>query len=317
MKRIMRWGMTGLGTTLSLVLVSAAFGQETGVAIPTSQRVGIAPPAPASMPVLTDPSTDRWRISETIAQSRKDQPVFFGVRLANAPQAALAEIYSQSYTAGETLAVRLWGCNDLPKEFKGRVQVALKQGNKQFTSEEKTVRLAPETVKRLAKYSFDTDDLAAGQYALETSLFDNAGALVQQQVITVTIRVTHKQDLSRRNVLAKAEAEEQAVAKKAELKAKADLSRRSALAKGEAKAQAQAAEKTKKEADQKAKVDLEQKAEADAKAKKAELKAKAEAEEQAAADLKAQAQAAEKAKKDLSRRSALAKGEAELKAKVD
>ncbi|MCG2661704.1 MAG: hypothetical protein L6437_15840 [Kiritimatiellae bacterium] len=369
--------MTGFGVTLSMVLVSAAFGQEPGPAaslpdigqgnvpaqIVTTNQVAPMPPAsPASMPVLTDlsrPSAlakadeakDHWWISETIAQSRKDQPVFFGVRLANAPQAALAEIYSQSYTAGETLAVRLWGCNDLPMEFKGRVQVALKRGNEQFARREETVRLAPETVKRLAKYSFDTEDLAAGQYALETSLFNNAGELVQQQVTMLMVQVTRNQearrqakaakkakkeaelkakaDLSRRSALAKAEAEKQA--------AEADLSRRSALAKAEAakkaelkaKAEAKAAKKTelkaKAEAEKKAAADLKAQAKAAEKAKKeAELKAKAEA-EQKAADLKARAKAVKKAKKeaelkakaDLSRRSALAKAEAEKKAAAD
>ncbi|MBU1733759.1 MAG: hypothetical protein KJ692_00785 [Verrucomicrobia bacterium] len=295
----MRWSMTGLGMTLSLALISAAFGQAAPAASVPGIGQGLAPaksvaankivPPPASpalMPVLTDEAKDRWWISETIAQSRKDQPVFFGVRLANAPQAALAETYSQSYTAGETLAVRLWGCNDLPKEFKGRVQVALKRGDKQFQSREETVRLAPETVKRLAKYSFDTAELAAGQYALETSLFDNAGKLVQQQVTMLMVHVPQNQEDRRQ-----AKAVEKAK-KEAELKAQADLSRRNALAKEEAR----------------------QKAVDEA---KAELKAKQNAEKKAAAELKAQAKAAEKAKKevDLSRRSALAK--AELKAKAD
>ncbi|MFH1969444.1 MAG: hypothetical protein ABIJ53_03905 [Verrucomicrobiota bacterium] len=273
--------------TLSLALVSATFGQVTN---PAASLPGIgqgnapAPAALAPMPALTDLSRrsalakgdeakDGWWISETIAHSRKDQPVFFGVRLANAPQAALAETYSQFLTAGETLAVRLWGCNDLPKEFKGRVQVALKQGDKQFAREDKTVRLAPESVKRLAKYSFDTEDLAVGQYALVTSLFDNAGELVQQQVTTITVRVTQKQDLSRRSALAKAEAKKQATAaaaKKAELKVKADAEKQAAA---EAKAQAKAAEKAKKEAELKAKVEAEkQAAEAEAAKKAADKK---------------------------------------------
>ena len=264
--RIRRWNMTGLGVALSLVLVYAVFGQEAGPAA-INAPAKIVPPTPAALappPVLTDLSSrsalaqaneakDGWWISETIDQSRKDQPVFFGVRLANAPQAALAETYSQFLTAGETLAVRLWGCNDLPREFKGRVQVALKQGDKQFAHEDKTVRLAPETVKRLAKYSFDTEDLAAGQYALETSLFNNAGELVQQQVTTVTIRVTPKQDLSRRSAQAKADL----AVKKAELKAKQEAEKQAAA---DRKAQVQAAEKAKKDLDQKAKADAEKQA---------------------------------------------------------
>jgi len=190
----MRWNMTGFGMILILTLVSGAFGQENGAAIPSA--------SPASLPVVADlsnrpahalaqadESKGRWWISETIAQSRKDQPVFFGVRLANTPQVALVETYRQAYIAGEKLAVRLWGCNDLPMQFKGRVQVPLKQGDKQFASEEESVRLAPETVKCLAKYSFDTENLAAGQYTLETLLFDNTGELFQRRMTTVTIKV--------------------------------------------------------------------------------------------------------------------------------
>ena len=257
----MRWNMTGLQVTLGVVLVCAVFGQKTMLAA-NNAPVRIAPTLSTSLapkPVLTDEAKDRWWISETIAQSRKDQPVFFGVRLANTPQAALAEIYSQSYTAGETLAVRLWGCNDLPKEFNGRVRLALKLGDEQFQSREKTVQLAPETAKCIAKYSFDTEDLTSGQYALETSLFDDAGKLVQQQVTMLMIQVPPDE---------------------------------------EARRQAKAAKKAKQAAELKAKAEAEKQAAEAEVMKEAELKAKQDAEKQAAADLKAQTKAADKAKKE-------------------
>ncbi|MFH1478117.1 MAG: hypothetical protein ABIH24_11605, partial [Verrucomicrobiota bacterium] len=342
---------------LSLALFSAAFAQETDMTVKPASAAPVpvstnlsehGVPAPDVVPavkagtalVKADKVRNGWWISDMIARSRSDQPIFFGMRLANAPQAALAETYSQFLTAGETLAVRLWGCNDLPKEFKGRVQVALKQGDKQFAREDKNVRLAPETVKRLAKCSFNTDDLDAGRYALETSLFNDAGELVQQQVTTITISVTHKQELARRNAAAaaaeqarkeaelkaRAEAKKAALAaeaaRKADLKAKAEaekkaaaeLARRSALEKQEAKARAEAEEQARKEAELKARAEAKKAAMAADLSRRSAL---AEAEAARKADLKAKAEAEKKAAAELARRSALEKQEAKARAEAE
>ncbi len=304
----------GFGIALGLVLGSIAFGQdarlETGALPATNQAPKAAISSPTFQPLLIGETKDRWWISEMVAQSRKDQPVFFGVRLANAPQAAVSETYGQLYVAGEKLAVRVWGCNDLPKEFVGKVQVALQQGGKEYASESKNVCLDAETVNRVAKYNFETDELPAGQYSLETSLYDNAGKLIQKQAISIMIQVTKEQEERRQakaaakarkeaQIKAAAEAAAEERAKQAQLLAKANAEK-------QARETAEAEAKAKKESELKIKAEAEKQAKAAEEAKKAALTAKAEADKKAAADLKAKAKAEAQAKKD-----------AELKAKKE
>ncbi|MBU4429884.1 MAG: hypothetical protein KKE37_11090, partial [Verrucomicrobia bacterium] len=288
-----RLGMAGWRVAMMLTLALNACGQEpvgTSTPFATTNQAIPAPAIPAeivpsvvttspavatsaavvaaNVPIMPDEPKERWWISDMVSHGQKDMPSFFGVRLANAPQAALVEINRSSYEAGKSLAVRLWGCNDMPQEFKGRILTALKHGDTNLKAWVENVCLAPATTERIARYSFDTSELTAGQYTLETSLFDESAKLVQQQVTLLTVSVSKEMEAKR-----KARMEEKAAR---EEKLKADALKE--LAENKAAAEAKAKEEAGKKATQEAKI----KAKVEEKAKReAELKVKAEAEKKA------------------------------------
>ncbi len=225
-----------------------------------------------------------WWITEEVGRASKIVPSFFGVRFVNSPRAVLAETESKWYQAGDVIAIRLWGFNDLPHEFQGQVRTSFKQNNEPLREWGGKVYMAPSAADCIAKYNFDTSTLEPGFYELDTSLMDESGKTMQQQVIPIIVE-TNQELEAKRAAQAQAETNKKAVA---ELKARQAAEKRTAAA---AKAKLQVEAKVRRDAQTRARKEVERVAAVKAQARKeAELQSKAAqaaAEQKAAEDLKA------------------------------